>query len=322
MTDNRKKGPHLRYAIIGAGALGGLYGGMLANRGAEVHFLIHSGIDQIRRDGWKVESTLGDFHLRGDTLNLHTDAASIPPCDVTIVGIKTTQNHLLPALLAASTAGDGVVLCLQNGLHSELDSVAVVGPDRVLGGCCFLCSNKIGPGHIRHIDYGRIVMGEFTDAALPPAGITSRLQTITDDLRAAGIDANATGDLWMARWRKLMWNIPFNGLSVALDASTKQLIENEYSCALAESIMQEVYDAAAAFGRQLPPDAIEATLEHTRHMVPYDSSMRLDYLAGREMELRAIFEAPLVAGKRAGATMSRVEMLHRQLAFLQSKADQ
>lgn len=322
MTDTPKHNPKLRYAIIGSGALGGLYGGMLANHGAEVHFLINSGIDQVRRDGWKVDSILGDFHLPGDALNLYTDAASIPPCDVTIVGIKTTQNHLLTELLSGSTAGDGVVLCLQNGLHSELDSVAVVGPDRVLGGCCFLCSNKIAPGHIRHIDYGRIVMGEFTDASLPPSGITPRLQRITDDLRSAGIDANATGDLWISRWRKLMWNIPFNGLSVVLNASTKQLIENEYACAIAESIMREVYDAAAAFGRHLPADAIEATLEHTRHMVPYDSSMRLDFLAGRKMELPAIFEAPLVAGKRSGATMSRVEMLHRQLAFLQSNADQ
>jgi 2-dehydropantoate 2-reductase len=321
MSQAPRNKPHLRYAIVGSGALGGLYGGMLANHGAEVHFLINSGIEQIRRDGWKVESVLGDFHIPGNRLNLHTDPASIPPCDVTIVGIKTTQNHLLPKLLSGATSGDGVVLCLQNGLHSEMDSVAVVGPDRVLGGCCFLCCNKLAPGHIRHIDYGRIVMGEFTDSSLPPAGVTPRLQEITDDLRSAGIDANATGDLWMARWRKLMWNIPFNGLSVALNASTKDLIENEYSYAIAEAIMREVKDAAAAFGRQLPPDSIEATLDHTRHMAPYDSSMRLDFLAGRPMELSAIFEAPLAAGKRAGAVMSRVEMLHRQLAFLQSKAD-
>ena len=320
LTDEPQLKPKLSYAIVGSGALGGLYGGMLARHGAEVHFLINSGIEQIRRDGWKVDSVLGDFQIPGDQLHLHTDASAIPPCDVTIIGIKTTQNHLLPELLSGSTSGDGVVLCLQNGLHSELDSVAVVGPDRVLGGCCFLCSNKVAPGHIRHIDYGRIVMGEFTDASLPPAGITRRLQSITDDLRSAGIDANATGDLWAARWRKLMWNIPFNGLSVALNASTKDLIENESSYAIAEALMQEVYDAAAAFGRVLPPDAIELTLDHTRHMVPYDSSMRLDFLAGREMELRAIFETPLIAGKHAGSIMSRVEMLHRQLAFLQSVA--
>ncbi len=307
----------LSYAIIGSGALGGLYGGMLTRSGAEVHFLIHSGIDQVRRDGLTVQSVWGDFQIPADQLHLHIDAQSLPPCDVTIVALKTTQNHLLSELLAAPTRGGGMVLCLQNGLHSEADCAAVVGVDRVLGGCCFLCSNKVAPGHIRHLDFGRIVMGEFTDAAQPPAGVTDRLQRVTADLCSAGIDAQATGDLWMARWRKLMWNIPFNGLSVVLGASTKELIEDPSSAALAESIMVEVRDAAAACGRQLPEDAIQITLDHTRRMVPYDSSMRLDYLAGREMELRAIFAAPLAAAHASGVMMSRVDMLHRQLAFLQ-----
>ncbi len=308
----------LSYAIIGAGAVGGLYGGMLAKRGAEVHFLMHSGIDEVRQHGWRVESVAGDFRLPPESLHLHNDPRSMPNCDVTILAIKSTQNHLLGELLPAATGQDGVVLCLQNGLHPEADSVAIVGPGRVLGGCCFLCSNKVAPGQIRHLDYGRIVLGEFTAADQPPAGISDRLQRITDDLIAAGIDAVATGDLWLARWRKLMWNIPFNGLSVALDASTKQLIDTPESARLAAAIMGEVRDAAAACGRTLPTDAIETTLDHTRQMVPYDSSMRLDYRAGREMELAGIFAAPLAAAEQAGATMPRVEMLHQQLGFLQA----
>jgi 2-dehydropantoate 2-reductase len=314
MSEHR---PRASYAIIGAGALGGLYGGMLARSGAEVHFLLRSGIDTVRRDGWNVQSIWGDFHIPGDQLHLHARADDLPPCDVTIVALKTTQNRLLRELLGPPTAAGGIVLCLQNGLHPEADSAAVVGIDRVLGGCCFLCSNKLAPGQIRHLDYGRIVMGEFTDATQPPAGISQRLQRVTDELRSAGIDAHATEDLWMARWRKLMWNIPFNGLSVVLSASTKDLIEDPAAAELARAIMVEVHQAAGACGRALPDDAIDATLENTRRMVPYDSSMRLDYLAGREMELAAIFEAPLAAAAARGALMSRVDMLHRQLTFLQ-----
>jgi 2-dehydropantoate 2-reductase len=306
----------IRYCIIGAGALGGLYGGMLARSGREVHFLMHSDFDFVRENGLRVDSVRGDFHIPGDALHIHREATELPPCDVTIVGLKTTRNHLLIDLLPTPTREGGIVLCLQNGLHSEADCVAVVGHERVLGGCCFLCSNKVGPGHIRHIDYGRIVMGEFTAADLPPAGITDRVARIASDMKAAGIDANATGDLWAARWRKLMWNIPFNGLSVALNASTRDLIDTPATEQLAAAIMKEVYDAAAACGRTLPPDAIEATLDHTREMVPYDSSMRLDFLAKRPMELNAIFAAPLAAAKAAGATMPRVEMLHQQLQFL------
>lgn len=311
--------PPLSYAIIGAGALGGLYGGMLARAGAEVHFLVRGGIDEIRRNGWIVESVRGDFTLPGDSLNLHGDPESLPPCDVTLVALKTTANRLLPRLLAAPTSGGGIVLCLQNGLNSDKDCAAVVGRERVLGGCCFLCSNKLGPGHIRHLDYGRIVMGEFAAAESPPPGITDRLQRVVDDLRSAEVDAHATEDLWAARWRKLMWNIPFNGLSVVLDASTKELIEDAAATELAESMMIEVRDAAAACGRRLPDEAIETTLAHTRNMVPYDSSMRLDYLAGREMELEAIFRGPIEAARSYGRPMARVEVLYRQLSFLQSR---
>jgi len=313
----------LRYCIIGAGALGGLYGGMLARAGREVHFLLHRDYEYVQKHGLQIDSVRGDFHLPSDAMGLHKDASTLPPCEVTIVGLKTTRNHLLAELLPRPMSKGGVVLCLQNGLHSEADSVAVVGPDRVLGGCCFLCSNKVGPGHIKHIDYGRIVMGEFTPASQFAAGVTDRLAMIANDMKAAGIDANATGDLWAARWRKLMWNIPFNGLSVVLNASTRELIDTPATEDLSRTIMQEVHGAAEACGRTLPGDAIEATLDHTRDMVPYDSSMRLDYLAGRGMELKAIFAAPIAAARAAGVTMPTVEAIHQQLQFLdrKSKAD-
>jgi 2-dehydropantoate 2-reductase len=310
----------LRYCIVGAGALGGLYGGMLANAGKEVHFLLHSDYDHVRREGLRVDSIRGDFHLSGEAMHVHREAATIPACDVTIVALKTTRNHLLPQLLPSPTREGGVVLCLQNGLHSEADSVRVVGPERVLGGCCFLCSNKVGPGHIKHIDYGKIVMGEFTPASQSAAGVSDRLARIAADMHSANIDAHATGDLWAARWRKLMWNIPFNGLSVVLNASTRDLIDTPATEALARCIMQEVHAAAKACGRPLPDEAIEATLDHTRDMVPYDSSMRLDFLAGRQMELDAIYAAPIQAARNAGMSMPTVEALHQQLQFLDRNA--
>ncbi|MEL7266976.1 MAG: putative 2-dehydropantoate 2-reductase [Planctomycetota bacterium] len=304
----------IRWGVIGAGALGGLYGAMLARSGQEVHFLFNSDAEHVRRHGLRIDSKLGDFHLA--EVNVHDHAATMPACDVTIVALKTTNNHLLSDLLPPPTRQDGVVLCLQNGLHVERDSAAVVGENRVLGGCCFLCSNKVGPGHIRHLDYGRIVFGEY---AIAGEGVSPRVQSIAAQMRSAGIDAVETGNVAAARWRKLMWNIPFNGLSVALDASTPHLIGFGPCESLASAIMHEVHGAAAACGIALPDDAVETTLRHTREMVPYDSSMRLDYLAGRPMELNAIFAAPLAAAQAAGYAMPRVEMLHQQLQSLENR---
>jgi 2-dehydropantoate 2-reductase len=308
----------LRFAVIGAGALGGLYGGLLARHGFEVHFLLHSDAAHVREHGLRIESPLGDAHLR--EVCVHDTAETLPPCDVTIVGLKTTKNDLLAKLLPPPTREGGTVLVLQNGLNVEADSAAVVGPDRLLGGCCFLCSNKVGPGHIRHLDYGRIVFGRYAPADQPPAGIDPLVERVAAALQAAGIDAVATSDLWLARWRKLMWNIPFNGLSVVLDASTKDLIEDPAATALARTLMEEVAAASAANGRPQPSDAIEKTLEHTKQMVPYDSSMRLDYLAGRPMEIEAIMGNPLRAAEQADVLVPSLRMLYRQLQFLQARA--
>lgn len=302
------------FAILGTGALGGFYGGLLARAGFDVHFLLRSDLAHVRRHGLTVESVRGDFHL--PQVNAYGSAGEMPECDITILALKSTQNHLLSELLPPVTGDRGVVLVLQNGLCPEVDSAAVVGPERVLGGVCFLCSNKVGPGHVRHLDYGRIVLGEHRPAEAPPAGITARVESLVTDLRAAGIDARGTEDQWWARWKKLMWNIPFNGLSVVLDASSDALIGDKFSAALAESLMEEVRRAAAACGRDIDESATREMIDHTRKMVPYESSMRLDYLARRPMEIEAIFGDPVRAAERAGFEARQTRMLYQQLKFL------
>ena len=300
------------YAIIGTGALGGLYGGMLANAGHEVHFLLNRDYQHVVDHGLKVDSLWGDFHLRD--IHAHASAETLPACDVTIVALKTTQNHLLKDLLGPPTSGGGVVLVLQNGLDVEADSAAVVGEDRVLGGCCFLCSNKVGPGHIHHMDFGRIVFGEYTTKEVTP-----RAQRICDELVAAKIDAKVSDNLPMIRWRKLMWNIPFNGLSVSLDASTKDIVENPHAEALADAIIREVHGGAAACGVVVAEKMIHITMDNTRKMVPYDSSMRLDFLNKRPMEVQAIIGNPLLAAKAQGHEMPRIEMLFQELCYINDK---
>ncbi len=297
------------YAIIGSGALGGLYGGLLANAGFDVHFLLGSDYQHVCQQGLKVQSVWGDFQL--PQVNAYHSADDLPACDVTIVALKTVRNDLLPSLLPPPTRDGGVVLVLQNGLEVERDSAQVVGEDRVLGGCCFLCSNKVGPGHIHHLDFGRIVFGEYAMQEVTP-----RAQKICDELNEAKIDTKVSPQLDLVRWRKLMWNIPFNGLSVALDASTKEIIDTPSSYALADEIIREVHQGAAACGVSVPEEAIEITMENTRKMVPYDSSMRIDFQNDRPMELQAIFGNPLTATKQHGHEMPRVEMLYQMLKFM------
>ncbi|MFY7876227.1 MAG: putative 2-dehydropantoate 2-reductase [Pirellula sp.] len=303
------------FAIVGTGALGGFYGGLLAKSGQEVHFLLNSDYEFVKANGLRVDSKLGDFHL--PQVHAHPNAASMPKCDVVILALKSTQNHLLPSLLPPLLHAESMVLVLQNGLHVEQSAREAVGPGKVAGGCCFLCSNKVGPGHIRHLDYGKILMGPFQgldDSEQGPSMV--RLDAVRDMFRATGIECETTSSLTWARWRKLMWNIPFNGLSVILNSSTDKIMKDPDARALAKSIIQEVRQTACDSGHFIEPTFVDYMMEHTDEMVPYDSSMRLDFLAGRVIEVESIYGNALRAAERCHLEPKLIRMMYQQLKFL------
>jgi 2-dehydropantoate 2-reductase len=306
-----------RYAVVGAGAIGALYGARLAAAGHEVHFLLRSDLEHVRRHGLVVESVYGDVHL--ETPSVFADPAEMPPVDVVLVGLKTTANDHLGELLGPLVGSGATVVVLQNGLGVEEAAAAVAPSSAVLGGLCFTCSNRVGPGHVRHLDYGAITLGAHGQAS-EPAGITPELEGVGADLSAAGVEITLAPDLREARWKKLVWNMPFNGLSVVLDATTDELMAEPATAQLATDLMDEVCAAAAACGAPLPATTRDDLLAMTRTMRPYATSMKLDAEAGRPLELEAIYSTPLTAARKAGAPMLGLEILHAQLRFLDARA--
>lgn len=297
----------MKYAVIGTGALGGYYGARLAHAGAEVHFLLNTDYERVRWHGLVVESVEGDFSL--PRVHAHREAGDLPPCEFILVCLKATQNHLLPSLLPPT----GAVVLLQNGLGAEEELARHIGPERIMAGLAFLCANKIGPGHIKHLAYGAVLFAEFT------GGLTDRLRQLGADFERAGIPVTLEADLASARWHKLVWNIPFNGLSVVLNADTSELISHPAMRALAEALMREVAAAASACGHPIDESFIQKMLADTAKLKSYRTSMRLDHDAGRPMEIEAIFGNPLRVARAAGAVSPRIETLYRQLKFLDSR---
>lgn len=300
------------YAIIGTGALGGFYGARLQHAGCDVHFLLHSHYEYVRRHGLICESKDGDFTL--PKVNAYRDTRDMPKCDVVCVCLKTTQNHLLPQLLPPVVKDGGVVLVMQNGLGIEDQIAQIVGPQPVMGALCFLCSNKIGPGHIRHLDYGHVGLGEFATR-----GISDRMRDIAADFQRAGIRINLNEDLQVVRWQKLVWNVPYNGLSVVLNATTDELMKNPQTRHLVEQLMWEVVANAKACGASLPSDIVPTLLSYTDKMIPYRTSMKIDYDEHHLIEVEAIFGNPLRAAEKAGAKSPLLDQLYCQLKFLDAR---
>lgn len=309
------------YAIVGTGALGGYYGACLQQAGLDVHFLLNRDYEYVRQQGLVVKSVNGDFAL--PQVQAYQDTQNMPAVDVVVVALKTTQNHLLPKLLPPLLKLETTVVLLQNGLEIEADVAKIVGSRSVISGLCFICSNKIGPGTVHHLDYGTIMFGQYSPQNLP-CGMTEQLSAIASDFKVADIPVQLTADLYLARWRKLVWNIPFNGLSVVLDASTSDMMADADARKLAQHLMEEVVLAANACGdvlspdanRHLPPTLVAEMLDHTAKMKPYRTSMKIDFDEKRPLEIEAIFGNPLKAAASVGVSVPRIAMLYRQLQFL------
>ncbi|MEH1950955.1 MAG: putative 2-dehydropantoate 2-reductase [Nostoc sp.] len=304
------------YAILGTGALGGFYGARLQKAGLDVHFLLKSDYEQVKKYGLVVESKDGDFTL--PEVNAYNDVEKMPQCDVVVVALKTTQNHLLPKMLPPVVKDNGVVLVLQNGLGVEEEVAEIVDNVTVIGGLCFLCSNKEGPGHIHHLDYGQITFSEYTPN-YQPSGMTEKMQQIADDFESAGISIELAEDLLLARWKKLVWNIPYNGLSVILNARTDELMAYKYTRKLVEQLMYEVAAGAKSYGRIISDRFIQTMLDYTVKMTPYRPSMKIDYDEHRPLEVEAIFGNPLRKAQAVGVDLVQISCLYQQLKFLDAR---
>lgn len=304
------------FAIVGVGALGGFYGARLQRAGHEVHYLLRSDYDHVREKGLVVESVDGDFSL--PRVHAHCSADTVPPVEVVVVALKATANAVLAEVLPRLVRPGTTVLLMQNGLGVE-EEIARISPEAdVVGGLCFLCSNRVGPGHIQHLDYGAVTLGQYRpgDAA---AGVTPAVVALSEDFAPTGIEVVLDPDLHAARWRKLVWNIPFNGLSVVLDAGTDELIADGATRSLLVALMQEVREGAASCDRTIEDSFLDRMISDTEAMVPYRTSMKLDYDLGRPLELEAIYGNPLRAARQRGSDLRRIDTLYRQLRFLDER---
>ncbi len=300
----------MTYAIIGTGAIGGYYGAKLAHAGKEVHFLLHSDYEYVKTHGLTVYSTEGNFTL--PYVNAYNDVAQMLQADVVIVALKTTQNHLLSTLLPPLLKPDTLVLLIQNGIGVEADVAQLVPGTKLAAGLAFICSAKTEPGVVRHMDYGSINIANYNADA-------DRVEAVVADFVAAGVAAKTIG-YQRGRWQKAMWNMPFNGLTVALNTQTDQLLANPYTCTLAREMMLEVVRAAQAHGvEELTERTVDKQMDMTRNMTPYSPSMRLDWDFHRPMEIKYIYLRAIEEARAVGVVMPRLEMLAAMLKFMEER---
>ena len=301
--------PFPRIAIVGSGAIGTYYGARMALAGADVSFIMRGDLAAVRaRGSLLIHDKSGTTELR--PVAAFGTAAEVGRVDLAVIGLKTTVGGiggLVRPLLGPSTA----VFTLQNGFGADEALAMHFGAERIIGGRVFMAVTRTGPGEVRCFHPGMVSIGEF---GRPPADRTRALAAL---LGAAGMKTNLVDNLVEARWSKLVWNIPFNCLSIAEGGiTTDRICADPVLAAEARALMLEVQRAAAAFGFAIPDAFVAKQFEVTPPMGAYHPSSLVDFLAGREVEVESIWGEPLRRARAAGVPMPRLASLYSRLLAL------
>ena len=302
------------FALVGPGAVGLYYGGLLAADGHKLHVLARSDASALKAQGItlsrvqaKTGEQLGETAVR--PASVATEAAAIGPVDVALVAAKATVNEQLVAPLEALVEpGRTVILSLQNGMGNA-EFYARYFPDNpILSGLCFVCVNRVAPGVVENYHPGRVEIGSLGDRWPEPA------REAVDAFDAAGVKTSFSPVLDAALWRKLCWNVPFNGLAIAGGAITcDKILSDAAHRARARRLMRELQAVAGLFGHEIPDAFLQGQFDVTEKMGAYQPSSLIDFLENRPVEVEAIWGEPLRRGQTAGFEMPELQKLYAEI---------
>ena len=292
----------MKIGIVGTGALGGWYAALLAEAGHEVHCLARSDFQVIQKNGLTIRNKGQEKIVR--VASASPDATTIGPCDLIVVTIKSTSNHALPVLVTPLLGPATIVVTLQNGMGNVEALAKLLPVERIVAGLCFVCINRLAPAVIDTTLAGYVRMA----AATGPINVA--VETCVATFAGASVDCQAETSLESVLWKKLCWNIPFNGLSVAGGSITTDLIlANPALNERAYVLMKEVQAAAVARGHGFEDAHIKRQFVVTVGMGPYRPSSLIDFVDGRDVEVEGIWGEPLRRGLAAGVQMPETEKL-------------
>lgn len=269
----------MRMVVVGAGAVGGYFGGRLAASGADVTFVARgTQLHALRTEGLRIESPSGDLHL--PHVSATDDPASLGPADVVFLTVKLYDTEAAIRLLPPLVGADTLVIPLQNGVDSVDLLARAVGRPHVAGGTTYIVAVVAEPGLIRHTALGRLIVGELDGLTTP------RLERLLETCRQAGIDAALSSQIDVDIWSKFVHLSVFSGMTAVTRLPVGPLRDDPDLLAMWQAGVLESIAVARAKSVQLPRSLFDDVLAIVQRMPPQSRSSMLDDLErGRRLEL-------------------------------------
>lgn len=302
-----------KIGLVGVGAVGGFYGLMLHKSGEDIHFHLRSNFEKVKDNGFSLVHHLPEWKEEEvENVQIYMDTSSIGICDWIIIASKATANDQIMDLIKPMVDEKTSFLTLQNGMGNvENIAEAFRGERVILGGLCFTCINRTEPNRIESLLPGYVQFGQHGGLLSETGG------RLIDAFENAGVKVRRAESLDEALWRKLCWNVPFNGLSIAGGGITTDLIlSSQVLRERAHQLMIEIQAGANAHGIIIEDHFLEKQFQLTEPMGAYKPSSLIDYLSRKPVEVEAMFGEALNRGQSKGIEMVELSKLYSELLEL------
>ena len=304
----------MKIGIVGAGAMGSVYGGLFAAAGHDVWLVDvwREHIDAIRRDGLQVSGISGERIVNP---NATTDPAEAGPCELVVIATKMRDVEAAARSLGPMTRGGGAVLAIQNGLGNQEVLARVLGSrDFMVGIAGGFGASIPRPGAVHHNGWDHLNIAEAAGDS------SARLARIVDVWRGAGFNAEGYDDPDRMIWGKYICNLAFSPVCTALSLRIGQVLDNREACVLAEQCASEAFAVAMAKGIRLDyADPVARIHEFGRVIPNARPSMLLDMEAGRPTEIDALNGALVSEAERMGVPAPTNAFVTQVVHALESK---
>ena len=298
----------MRVAVVGAGGVGGYFGGKLARAGIDTTFIVRGAtLEAMRSRGLRVDSIDGDFVI--DPVNATDDPSTVGVVDAILMTVKAWQIPEAAARLGPMIGPDTVLVPLENGIDAPDILAAIADREHVLGGLCGIVSFIAEPGHVRHIAAEPFVMfGELDNSR------TERIERLRAAFERAGVKADIPPDIHRSMWTKFLFIAPMSAIGALTRVPLGQWRSIPEVRSIAEEALREVLALARARGVDQDDDAVERTLERIDKLAPEStSSLQRDVMEGRPSELDAQIGTVVRLARESGVATPVCEILYHCL---------
>jgi 2-dehydropantoate 2-reductase len=300
---------NIKILVVGAGAVGAYFGGRLALAGAEVSVVCRSDYDAVREHGYRVKSIAGDFVFNPQQV-CRSAADYAGQADYILVAVKALPEINVAELVAPALHPDATVVLLQNGVEIEAPIQQAMPEVEFISGVAYIGVVRTGEGDLDHQGSGHLALGMFP----PERPVSAKLQTLSELFKKVNVRCEISADIRVKRWSKLVWNAPFNPISVLGGCiDTKQMMDDSLLAELAENVMHEVVAAAAACGVLVPPEHVTNMLEYTRNFPVYKTSMLVDFENDRPLEVEVILGNAVRVAEAHGVPVPHLKTIYALL---------